>query len=66
MHRAARSKIGTKPPAFRAVQLASLVVAVPSGNRWLHEITALWFRSEAVREGRSRHRSATPRAECRR
>jgi bifunctional non-homologous end joining protein LigD len=27
-----------KPPPFRAVQLATLVDAVPSGSRWLHEM----------------------------
>jgi bifunctional non-homologous end joining protein LigD len=27
-----------KPPAFRALQLATLVDHVPSGSRWLHEI----------------------------
>ena len=29
---------GGKPPAFRPVQLATLVDAVPSGNLWMHEI----------------------------
>lgn len=28
----------SRPPAFHAVQLASLVDAVPAGNRWLHEM----------------------------
>jgi bifunctional non-homologous end joining protein LigD len=28
----------TDPPAFRAVQLATLVDAVPAGNGWMHEI----------------------------
>lgn len=27
-----------KPPAFRAVQLATLVDSVPAGNLWMHEI----------------------------
>lgn len=29
---------GTKPPKFRAPQLATLVDAVPAGNGWMHEI----------------------------
>lgn len=29
---------GSKPPAFRDLQLATLVDHVPSGSRWLHEI----------------------------
>jgi len=28
----------TQPPPFRAVQLATLVDAVPAGDRWLHEM----------------------------
>lgn len=35
--RAARKK-ATKPPAFRPVQLATLVDHVPDGNAWFHEI----------------------------
>jgi bifunctional non-homologous end joining protein LigD len=35
--RIARKAAG-KPPAFRAVQLATLVDAVPTGNLWMHEI----------------------------
>ncbi|WP_188053073.1 DNA ligase D [Sphingosinithalassobacter sp. CS137] len=40
---AKRAKSGAKPrsaqaPAFRPVQLATLVDAVPSGNQWLHEV----------------------------
>jgi bifunctional non-homologous end joining protein LigD len=35
---AKRSTGALKPPPFRPVQLASLVDAVPSGDRWLHEI----------------------------
>ena len=29
---------GSKPPKFRAPQLATLVDSVPAGNRWMHEI----------------------------
>ncbi|MCW1432202.1 DNA ligase D [Novosphingobium sp. JCM 18896] len=29
---------GSRPPAFRPPQLASLVDTVPAGNRWLHEM----------------------------
>src|SRR5690242_3663004 len=28
----------TQPPPYRAVQLATLVDAVPAGGRWLHEM----------------------------
>lgn len=36
--RPARARAKGKPPAFRAPQLATLVDAVPAGNRWLHEV----------------------------
>ncbi|KQM21024.1 DNA ligase D [Novosphingobium sp. Leaf2] len=35
---ASRRKAAAKPPPFRAVQLATLVDAVPAGNLWMHEI----------------------------
>ncbi|MES2699340.1 MAG: DNA ligase D [Pseudomonadota bacterium] len=40
-HNAGKARKPAKPaplPAFRPVQLAKLVDAVPTGNRWLHEI----------------------------
>lgn len=33
-----RKPVATRPPAFRAPQLATLVDAVPAGNGWMHEI----------------------------
>ncbi|WP_068076527.1 DNA ligase D [Novosphingobium lentum] len=33
-----KPKSNAKPPAFRPPQLATLVDAVPAGNRWMHEI----------------------------
>jgi bifunctional non-homologous end joining protein LigD len=36
--RKAAAKPGGKPPAFRPVQLCTLVDAVPTGNTWLHEM----------------------------
>jgi len=32
------TKVSGKPPRFREPQLATLVDAVPAGNRWMHEI----------------------------
>ena len=34
----ARQRPNGKPPAFRKVQLATLVDHVPAGNQWMHEI----------------------------
>jgi len=45
----------TSLPAFRPVQLATLVDAVPSGNRWLHEMKYDGYRLEiAIGGGRAR------------
>ncbi|MBB4858070.1 bifunctional non-homologous end joining protein LigD [Novosphingobium chloroacetimidivorans] len=35
---ARKRRTASKPPAFRAPQLATLVDAVPAGNQWMHEI----------------------------
>ena len=43
------------PPAFRAVQLATLVDTVPAGTAWLHEMKYDGYRLElAVGDGRAR------------
>lgn len=47
--RAARKR--GKPPAFRAVQLATLVDAVPTGNLWMHEIKFDGYRALAAAAG---------------
>jgi bifunctional non-homologous end joining protein LigD len=31
-------KTASTPPAFRPVQLATLIDAVPAGDRWIHEV----------------------------
>lgn len=46
--RRSRPKTVTALPAFRPVQLATLVDAVPSGNRWLHEMKYDGYRLEVV------------------
>jgi len=40
------AKAGGKPPAFRAVQLATLVDHVPSGSGWLHEVKYDGYRAQ--------------------
>ena len=45
--RFSRRKPG-KPPKFRAPQLATLVDAVPAGNRWMHEIKFDGYRAMAA------------------
>jgi bifunctional non-homologous end joining protein LigD len=35
---ASDQKAASTPPAFRPVQLATLVDAVPAGDRWIHEV----------------------------
>ncbi|MCW2397937.1 DNA ligase D [Sphingobium sp. B2D3C] len=43
------------PPAFRPVQLATLVDAVPTGSRWLHEMKYDGYRLEvAIGDGKAR------------
>ena len=43
------------PPAFRPVQLATLVDTVPAGNAWLHEMKYDGYRLEvAIGDGRAR------------
>lgn len=42
-----------KPPPFRAVQLATLVDAVPPGDRWLHEMKYDGYRLEVAVGGGS-------------
>ncbi|RVD45854.1 hypothetical protein EN750_38870, partial [Mesorhizobium sp. M7A.F.Ca.ET.027.03.2.1] len=34
----ARDEVPLAPPAFRPLQLATLVDAVPAGDRWIHEM----------------------------
>ncbi|WP_287286403.1 hypothetical protein, partial [Mesorhizobium sp.] len=34
----ARDEVTLAPPAFRPVQLATLVDTVPAGDRWIHEM----------------------------
>ena len=53
-----RPKTTTALPAFRPVQLATLVDAVPGGNRWLHEMKYDGYRLEVV-VGGSRARAFT-------
>ncbi len=55
--RTTRAETGYKPgpPPFRPVQLAQLVDAVPTGNRWLHEMKYDGYRLEvAVGGGEAR------------
>ncbi|BBC72783.1 ATP-dependent DNA ligase [Altererythrobacter sp. B11] len=40
-----------KPPAFREPQLATLVDAVPAGNRWMHEIKFDGYRALVAAAG---------------
>ena len=42
---------GTKPPRFRAPQLATLVAAVPAGNGWMHEIKFDGYRALVAAAG---------------
>jgi bifunctional non-homologous end joining protein LigD len=47
----AKPKSKRKPPAFRPLQLATLVDAVPSGNGWFHEIKYDGYRAEIAAAG---------------
>ncbi|HWK36994.1 DNA ligase D [Sphingomonas sp.] len=50
-----RSRAAGKPPAFRPVQLATLVDDVPAGNGWLHEMKYDGYRAlVAVGGGKAR------------
>ncbi|WP_374414709.1 DNA ligase D [Novosphingobium colocasiae] len=42
---------GAPPPKFRALQLATLVDAVPSGNQWIHEIKFDGYRALIAASG---------------
>ncbi|WP_374407718.1 DNA ligase D [Pelagerythrobacter sp.] len=42
---------GSKPPKFRKLQLATLVDAVPTGNRWMHEIKFDGYRALVAAAG---------------
>ncbi|WP_347302164.1 DNA ligase D [Croceibacterium sp. TMG7-5b_MA50] len=46
-----RRKATGKPPAFRKVQLATLVDSVPTGNGWLHEIKFDGYRALVAAAG---------------
>lgn len=45
------SKVGTKPPKFRKLQLAMLVDSVPAGNNWFHEIKFDGYRALVAAAG---------------
>ena len=45
------SKVGTKPPKFRKLQLATLVDSVPAGNNWFHEIKFDGYRALVAAAG---------------
>ena len=47
----AKRKVVGKPPAFRPVQLATLVDAVPAGNQWMHEIKFDGYRALVAAAG---------------
>lgn len=47
----ARAKPKARPPAFRPLQLATLVDAVPSGNGWFHEIKYDGYRAQIAASG---------------
>ncbi|MDQ4419460.1 DNA ligase D [Sphingobium sp. DEHP117] len=49
--RRTKAKGSAKPPAFRAVQLATLVDSVPSGNDWFHEIKFDGYRALVAASG---------------
>ena len=50
-----RSAPALKPPPFHAVQLATLVDTVPSGDRWLHEMKYDGYRTQiAIGGGQAR------------
>lgn len=49
--RAPARRRATKPPAFAAPQLATLVDAVPSGNDWMHEIKFDGYRAMIAAAG---------------
>ena|ERR1700730_7469256 len=51
-------KATTAPPAFRPVQLATLVDAVPAGDRWIHEMKYDGYRA-LVAVGASEARAYT-------
>ncbi|WP_057884539.1 DNA ligase D [Tsuneonella troitsensis] len=46
---------GSKPPKFRAPQLATLVDSVPAGNRWMHEIKFDGYRALIAAAGDKVH-----------
>ena len=45
------SKVGTKPPKFRKLQLATLVDSVPAGNNWFYEIKFDGYRALVAAAG---------------
>ena len=47
----AKARPKGKPPAFRPLQLATLVDAVPSGNGWFHEIKYDGYRAQIAAAG---------------
>ncbi|PKP99809.1 MAG: DNA ligase D [Alphaproteobacteria bacterium HGW-Alphaproteobacteria-13] len=47
----AKPKAARKPPAFRPLQLATLVDAVPEGNGWFHEIKYDGYRAAVAAAG---------------
>ncbi|EIZ78488.1 DNA ligase D [Novosphingobium sp. Rr 2-17] len=47
----AKRKTTGKPPAFRPLQLATLVDAVPTGNLWMHEIKFDGYRAQIAAAG---------------
>lgn len=48
-----RSTRAVKPPRFRALQLATLVDEVPTGNQWMHEIKFDGYRALIAVSGES-------------
>ena len=50
-----RRKSAGKPPKFRALQLATLVDAVPTGNLWMHEIKFDGYRALIAAAGENVH-----------
>ncbi|HUD27426.1 MAG TPA: DNA ligase D, partial [Novosphingobium sp.] len=46
-----RRKTAGKPPGFRALQLATLVDTVPTGNLWMHEIKFDGYRALVAASG---------------
>lgn len=51
--RKSKASAAARPPAFRSLQLATLVDAVPTGNGWMHEIKFDGYRALIATSGKT-------------